>query len=221
MKTETKKEKKNGALNGKSAEGRDRILEAAEVLFVERGFDGVSVNDVAVRAQVAKALVFYHFNSKRELFEVVLDRYYKGQAAALMSAVNIKGSINERVHAGIDAYLDFVLKNPGYPRLIQGEICSNSKNLDTIMEHMVPLQLWGDAVFGRALPAEGPLSPKHFFISIFGMIVSYFTYMPMLERLWKDNPMEKRVADERREHIHLVVGTILEKFLKEGNSLGT
>lgn len=201
--------------NGKSAEGRDRILAAAEALFIERGFEGVSVNDVAVRADVAKALVFYHFNSKRELFGAVLDRYYSGQAAALMSAVSGGGSIRDRVHAGVDAYFDFVLRNPGYPRLIQGEICSNSENLDKILEHMGPLHAWGDAVFGRILPSEGRLAAKHFFVSVFGMIAGYFTYMPVLSRLWDGDPLAPAAAAERREHVHFLLDTILEKFFDE------
>ena len=41
-----------------------RILEAADKLFSQIGFDGVSVNDVAVEARVNKASVFYHFGNK-------------------------------------------------------------------------------------------------------------------------------------------------------------
>ena len=43
------------AVEGQEAEGaRERIFKSAEELFIERGFDGVSINDVAVRAEVAK-----------------------------------------------------------------------------------------------------------------------------------------------------------------------
>ena len=55
---------KNGYRIENDAAARERILKAAEELFIERGFDGVSVNDVAVRAGFAKGLVFYYFNNK-------------------------------------------------------------------------------------------------------------------------------------------------------------
>ena len=44
------------------------ILAAAETLFSERGFDGVGIRDVAARAKVTKALVFYHFGNKETLY---------------------------------------------------------------------------------------------------------------------------------------------------------
>ncbi len=210
--TKTDSDNITGTTSCKSAEGRERILKAAEELFIERGFDGVSVNDVAEKAEVAKALIFYHFNNKIELFNAILDRYYLEQSNALKTAISVKGSIRDRMHAGIDAYLDYITKNPGYPRLIQGEICTNARGLDKMLEHMEPLNLWGEAVIGKSLPQEGPLAPKHLFISIFGMIVSYFNYMPVISKLWPDDPLEQSAVKERREHIHWVVDAILDKL---------
>lgn len=53
---------------------RDRILDAAEKLFAERGFHGVSVRDVTGAADVDVALVAYHFGSKQGLLESVFMR---------------------------------------------------------------------------------------------------------------------------------------------------
>ena len=50
----------------------ERILEAAESLFSERGFDAVSMSDIAAAAGVCKANVFHHFTSKNELYIAVL-----------------------------------------------------------------------------------------------------------------------------------------------------
>ena len=49
-----------------------RILTAAEELFGERGFNGVSIRDIADAAGVSKANVFHHYSSKLALYEVVL-----------------------------------------------------------------------------------------------------------------------------------------------------
>ena len=53
----------------------DRIRAAADELFCQRGYGAVSVGDIAAQAGVNKALVFYHFESKAQLFERVLERY--------------------------------------------------------------------------------------------------------------------------------------------------
>jgi AcrR family transcriptional regulator len=200
----------------KGVETQERLLEAADELFITRGFDGVSVNDVAQHAGVAKALVFYYFKSKQELFDAVLDRYYQSQAQALMDAMgNGARDTRERIHAGIDAYLDFIEKNPGYSRLIQREICSSSRNLNKIMQYMAPLYQWGQSVFGGLLRADGPLSAKHFFMTIFGMAINYYTYAPVLGPLWGVDPMGKKALAERREHVHAMLETLLDAYLQE------
>ena len=53
---------------------RDRILDAAERLFAQRGFHGVSIRDITGTAGVDVALANYHFGSKQGLLEAVFER---------------------------------------------------------------------------------------------------------------------------------------------------
>ena len=53
---------------------RDRILDAAEALFAARGFEGVTVRQIMSDADADVALAYYHFKSKRDLFDAVLMR---------------------------------------------------------------------------------------------------------------------------------------------------
>src|ERR1700747_3138429 len=53
---------------------KERIWEAAEQLFAQRGFYGVSLRDITQAAGVDVALVSYHFGGKRELFTAVFER---------------------------------------------------------------------------------------------------------------------------------------------------
>ena len=65
---------KNEARRPRSAPGKERILDAAERLFAQRGFYGVSLRDITQAAGVDVALVSYHFGGKRELFAAVFER---------------------------------------------------------------------------------------------------------------------------------------------------
>jgi AcrR family transcriptional regulator len=56
------------------ADTRTRILDAAELLFSERGFDAVSLREITAAAQVNNAAVFYHFGHKDDLFAAVFER---------------------------------------------------------------------------------------------------------------------------------------------------
>ena len=53
---------------------RDRILDAAEELFARNGFDGVSVRQIMSKAEADVSLAYYHFKSKRDLFDQVMLR---------------------------------------------------------------------------------------------------------------------------------------------------
>jgi len=53
---------------------KDRILDAAEALFMEHGFEATSLRSITATAAVNLAAVNYHFGSKEELFQAVLTR---------------------------------------------------------------------------------------------------------------------------------------------------
>jgi len=57
-----------------SADTKTRILDAAELLFMEHGFEATSLRAITAAAGVNLAAVNYHFGSKEELFQAVLTR---------------------------------------------------------------------------------------------------------------------------------------------------
>src|SRR5207253_96136 len=58
----------------RSAATQEKILDAAEALFMEHGFEATSLRQITAAAGVNLAAVNYHFGSKEELFQAVLTR---------------------------------------------------------------------------------------------------------------------------------------------------
>jgi AcrR family transcriptional regulator len=58
------------------------ILASARALFAERGFEGASIDDIALAAGVAKGAVYHHYPSKEAVFVEVLDAVHRDVAAA-------------------------------------------------------------------------------------------------------------------------------------------
>ncbi|MFG0228795.1 TetR/AcrR family transcriptional regulator [Achromobacter sp. 413638] len=54
---------------------RDRILDAAQQLFAQGGFDGVSMRDIAAQAGVGLPLIVYHFETKQNLYRALFERF--------------------------------------------------------------------------------------------------------------------------------------------------
>ena len=59
-----------------------RILDAAEAVFAERGFEAASLREIARRAGLQQPGLYNHFASKRELYAAVLDRALTPMAEA-------------------------------------------------------------------------------------------------------------------------------------------
>lgn len=196
-----------------------RIFSAAESLLSERGYDGVSVQDVADRAGINKALVFYHFGNKDKLMDAVLERYYAAHESALASAAAgapPTATAADRMHRLIDAYFDFIAGNSAYPRLVQLELARGGGNLDRIRDSIALLFEGLRRALDGVVPASGPLAPKHFFLSFSGMVINYFTYAPVLDSFWREHPLSETAFAERRRHLHWMVDAVLAKLAAGG-----
>ncbi len=185
-----------------------RILVAAERLFAERGFDGVSVRDIATAAGCNKALVFYYFDSKDGVLDRILDSYYRQHAAALATTFEATGSLEQRWHAVLDAYLDFLEEHPRFPSLVQREL-SQGRSRGAIQRGTAELAGWFATAFAEARSGRRALDSRHFFVSFLGMSTAYFVHAPILGPLWGIEPLGVAARRERREHLHWMVDTIL------------
>lgn len=193
----------------------ERILLAADALFGERGFDGVSMRDIAEAAQVNKALVFYHHSSKEELFEKVLDRYYVAHRAMLDLAADHPGTVRERFHHVIDVYLDFTHQNEHYPRLVMNILSGSSRHLHFIQRSMSPLLDWTRHILADIAPAQGPLAARQFFVTISAAVINYFTYTPAVEPAWGADPFSDTAIEERRAHLHWLVDACMDQLQRQ------
>lgn len=200
---------------------RALILEAADELFGDRGFDGVSMRDVAQHAGVNKALVFYYFGSKDQLFEQVLDRYYAAHADALSAtALDPEAPLRERLHALVSEYLDFLEGHERYARMVQQQLTGHGGDLTFIERSLTALYRSVEATLGDVTPKEGPLAARHFFVTFSAAVINYFTYAPVLREVWEEDPRSAEAMAERRAHLHWLVDAIVAGLLAETETPG-
>lgn len=101
-------------------ERRGRIVEAAIHLMAQRGYDAISVGEIADAAGCSKAVVYDHFASKAQLAIAAVE----AMGAALMEHVSVAvlGAANEsrlvRLQRGIDAFFEFTEQNPEACRMV-------------------------------------------------------------------------------------------------------
>ncbi len=56
-------------------ERRNEILDAADELFNQKGFDGTSTNDILEKVGIARGTLYYHFKSKEDIMDALIERY--------------------------------------------------------------------------------------------------------------------------------------------------
>ena len=56
-------------------ERRNEILDAVDELFGQKGFDGTSTNDILEKVGIARGTLYYHFESKEDIMDALIDRY--------------------------------------------------------------------------------------------------------------------------------------------------
>src|SRR5580692_11538557 len=95
-----------------------RIVATAEEIFADQGLAGARMDEIARAAKVNKALLYYYFRSKEELYRFVLEALLSqlGQRVGTQGAGPV--THQKRLAAVIDNFFDFVQRHPNYPRLI-------------------------------------------------------------------------------------------------------
>jgi AcrR family transcriptional regulator len=105
---------------------RRQVLDGAEAAFLELGFEGSSVDEIARRAGVSKGTLYNHFPDKRKLFAAVVDRECQRQAEKVftVSLEDVPAQVALR-RIGTQ-YLDFLL-SPFAIRLFRVAVAESAR----------------------------------------------------------------------------------------------
>jgi AcrR family transcriptional regulator len=101
-----------------AADRRVAILDSARAAFADAGFHETSLDAVASRAGVSKALLYEHFGSKRELFGAMLELHVHELIERINGAVASAEPGEARLRAGLEAFFGFVEERPGTWRIM-------------------------------------------------------------------------------------------------------
>lgn len=97
---------------------RDRILAAASALFAERGFDAVSVADIAHASGTSTSLIYYHFTDKQTLFETAVLEAADLMESVASAALSAPGGPAERLVSFARAYSGLLGSHPDTMRVL-------------------------------------------------------------------------------------------------------
>lgn len=192
---------------------REKILVAADTLFGEVGFDAASTREIAELSGVNKALIHYHFKNKEALLLSVLDQYYESLTEVINVSLLVKGDARRRILNLIDVYFDFLSRNTNFCRIIQHE-ATGGTNMSRIRDRTIPIFLTGVGFMEKEFPKTkaGSLAARQLLVSVYGMIITYFTYSDVIKDLLGDDPLSKKNLKARKEHLVRMAEIILQEI---------
>jgi TetR/AcrR family transcriptional regulator len=94
------------------------IFDAAEPRFLEHGFHGTTVEEIAQAADVSVGSIYVHFGSKEGLYLALIERALDVQERYMEGAFKRTLSLGQQLFAAGWAYLRFYLDHPGYFRIL-------------------------------------------------------------------------------------------------------
>jgi AcrR family transcriptional regulator len=156
-------------------------------VFAERGFDGARVDDIAARAGINKAMLYYHVGDKTALYSAVLLRNFGRVRVALDEALATGGSARARLEAVITALTRMVQRHPDHPRMMLREIASGAASLEPeVLAAM--LEVVGVV---RALIAEGTATGE---FRVIDPVLTHLTLVGAVVFLNATAPIRDRAA---------------------------
>lgn len=132
---------------------RDDILEAAAVVFSQKGFHAASMQDIAQAVSLQKASLYYHFPSKQDILQALLDRALEIITERLEGVLEMSLPPAERLRQAMICYLQALAENQELSRVLLLEY--RSLDSEQRLTHMPKRdrfeRLWRDLVQeGRA-----------------------------------------------------------------------
>ncbi len=188
---------------------RERILAAAADLFSDRSFAGATTREIAARAGVAQPLLNYHFSSKPELWQAVVDSLFERLDRSMVDGVEgLRGvDVLSSAKLRIREFVTFSARNPQLHRIIMQESKADGPRMDYIVDHVRPIYARTTELFER-LARDGavpPIPPAHLYYILTGAGPTMFVLGPECRRLSGLDPTSDAVIDAHADAVCLLL----------------
>lgn len=166
---------------------RTRILEAARQEFTVYGKAGARMERIAARSLANKAMLYYYFSSKDNLYREVLRSFFSEVFRGLEKIVAGPQSLENKVRSVVAFYIDFYAQNAGVVKIMMREMADGGSEIlkvlgeakDTLhsLDPRMVLGFFESEIRKRRLRS---LDSRHLALSLVAMCVFMFIARPIL-----------------------------------------
>jgi TetR/AcrR family transcriptional regulator len=185
-------------------ESRAKILAAAEQLFARDGLAGARTDAIAAAAKVNKALLYYYFKSKEQLYEAVLETHLRDFNEQALGILNAPGSPRGLLLQFVELHFDFISARQRHAPLFQQLMMKGGKRTEKLFrKYIAPRSQAMQKLLERGI-REGEFREAatfHTAISLVALVVFYFTAAPILKLVSPVDPYSTASLKQRKKEV--------------------
>ncbi len=192
----------------------EKILNAAQTVFIKKGMDGSRMQEIADEAGINKALLHYYFRTKQKLFEAIFKKVFKQTFPNIGEFMLSNLPIEEKLSIFIERYISLLLKNPFFPSFIIKEISRDPKFLATVIrsQGVNPNKLF--EMFENEMEAGKimRMDPRDLMINILALSIFPFVAKPLINIMFfeSDKKAYNAFLKKRKESVkEFILNSIL------------
>lgn len=118
-----------------SVNTKDQILDAAYDIFMQKGINGAAIKEIADKAGVNKAMIYYYFDSKEDLFIEVFRQAVEESGLKTVAILEGNAPLFEKIHLYIDTFINDLIEQPHIPGFVMSELNRYPELLTDIFLH--------------------------------------------------------------------------------------
>ena len=188
----------------------ERILDAAENLFAEKGYSATSLGDVADRVGIRSPSLYNHFRNKEALYAAVLERLLEAFGAPL-AELKDQAITSQRIYQWLETIVRMHHERPNLARLLQHAALSGGPQTNALIERLFSpmFDQMGVASADVSLEKVGLDLQPWAVMALNNMVMSYITMAPMYRDLLGEDPFSPEALEKQLALIlklaHLVI----------------
>ena len=199
------------AITDQTPSTADRILDAAEDLFAEKGYSATSLGEVADRVGIRSPSLYNHFKNKEALYRAVLERLLTDFAAP-MQELDSGPVTYERVFEWLEAMVRQHHANPNLARLLQHAALSGGPHTNELIDRLFrPMFQSGAKIEGDEISIFGDTGLQPWAVMAFNnLVMSYVTMAPMYRDLLGQDPFSDAALEQQLNLIKSLLRAVFE-----------
>ncbi len=191
------------------------IMKAARNVFLKKGYDGTTMQEIADKAGMNKSLLHYYFRSKDKLFQGIFLDVFRMFIPRFSEIFMSDKSIFEKIEEFSDHYIEMMIQNPLMPSFVLREISTNPQSLVDAMKDMGAKPEFMIEAIKTEIEKGNiiEIDPSQLLVNLIGLCIFPFAAKPLLSRILfnNDEKLYAKFLAERKKEVPKFINQSIRK----------